>query len=206
MEIARLVKVAENNAYKSLFDKERIMEIYDALLNRRSVRAYYDKPVEREKLDMILKAGAYAPSALNNQKRQFIAITDKKVLSALNYAVESAVDEATRERIKSRSSKGEFNFFYNAPVLIVTACDENEIRPTEDCACALENMFLCAYGLGLGSCWINQLSSICEREPIASVLKDLGMKEGYRVYGCAAIGYGDEGKLSRPKTNEIIII
>jgi nitroreductase len=182
------------------------MEIYDALLNRRSIRAYYDKPVEKEKLDMILKAGAYAPSALNNQKRQFIAITDKNVLATLNKAVEEAVDESTVARIKARSDKGEFNFFYNAPVLIVTACDEKEIRPAEDCACSLENMFLCAYGLGLGSCWINQLSSICDREPIASVLKGLGMKDGYRVYGCAAIGYGVEGQLLRPKTNEIIII
>lgn len=183
------------------------MNTFDAIMQRRSMRAYLDKPVEREKLDKILQAGAYAPSALNNQNRQFIAITDKKVLSELNKAVESAVDESVRERIKSRSEKGEFNFFYNAPVLVVMTCSRDEIRPAEDCACALENMFLCAYELGLGSCWINQLTAICDLEPISSVLKGLGMKDGNGVYGCAAIGYGAvEGKLSRPKTNEIIIV
>ena len=182
------------------------MELKDAIYGRRSIRAYKDTPVEREKLDEVLRAGAYAPSAMNNQARQLLAITNKDTLKKINEAVYAVSDEATRERIKGRSESGEFNFFYNAPVLIAVCCDEKEMRPTEDCACALENMFLTAYSLGLGSCWINQLTDICKVEPIYGTLKALGMKEGYRVYGCCALGYGAvEGKLSRPKTNEIIL-
>ena len=76
------------------------MEVKEALFARRSVRKYSDRAVEREKLEYVLKAGAYAPSALNNQSRQFIAITDKNLLNSLNEAVESGSDEATRARIK----------------------------------------------------------------------------------------------------------
>ena len=56
------------------------MDFEQILFNRRSIRSYLDKPVEREKLDKVLKAATYAPSAMNNQARQFIAITDKEIL------------------------------------------------------------------------------------------------------------------------------
>ncbi len=182
------------------------MELRKALLERRSIRAYLDKPVEKEKLDEVLLAAAYAPSAMNNQDRQFVVITDKAALAKINEAVYALSDAATRSRIAGRSENGEFNFFYNAPVLIAACCDPTQLRPVEDCACALQNMFLAAYGLGLGSCWINQLSDISGDEPVKGALEELGMKKGYRVYGCCALGYAaTEGKLSRPKANEIII-
>lgn len=181
------------------------MELKDAILQRRSIRAYLDRRVEREKLDAVLEAGKYAPSAMNNQARQFLVIENAAALKSINDAVYSAVDEATRQRICGRSENGEFNFFYGAPVLIAVCCDENEMRPVEDCACALQNMFLAAYGEGLGSCWINQLTDLSATQPLKGVLERLGMKSGYRVYGCCALGYAaTEGRLSRPKTNEII--
>ncbi len=201
METAQIVAVV-------VIKKEiNIMNFDEVVLKRRSIRAYLDKPVERGKLEKIMLAGAYAPSAMNSQARQFIAITDKKILKKINRAVEKMVDEETVNRIKGRSETGEFNFFYNAPVLIVATCDMTERFPAEDCACALENMFLSAYSEGLGSCWINQLSSLSVFEPLNSLLRSLGMKEGYKVYGCCALGYpAVEGKLSRPKTNEIIVV
>ena len=67
-------------------------------------------------------------------------------------------------------------------------------------------MFLAAYGEGLGTCWINQLTDKSDLPEIHAVLKAAGMKDGYKVYGCCALGYADgETKLSKPKTNEIVI-
>ncbi len=182
------------------------MEIKDAIYGRRSVRKYLPRAVEREKLDAVLRAGSYAPSAMNNMSRQFVAITKPELLTALNKAVEKSADQELVARIKSRSDNGEFDFFYKAPVLIAVCDDPNGMRPTEDCATALENMFLAAYDEGLGSCWINQLTNICDAPEIHAVLTKAGMKDGYRVYGCCALGYADgEPKLVKPKTNEIII-
>lgn len=183
------------------------METEKVLLQRRSIRAYLPDPVEREKLDKVLIAGAYSPTAMNNHDRQFIAITDRQMLKKLNEIVESISDSATVERIKARSEKGEFNFFYNAPVLIVVASKADGLRPVSDSAVALENMFLQAYDLGLGSCWINQLTDKTENLAIKEFLTSIGLKDGYAVYGCCALGYGAvEGRLSKPKTSEIIIV
>ncbi len=182
------------------------MEIKDAIFGRRSVRKYLPRAVEREKLEEVLRAGSYAPSAMNNMTRQFVAITKPELLAAINKAVENSADEELVKRIRSRSETGEFDFFYKAPVLIAVCDDPNEMRPAEDCAAAIENMFLAAYGEGLGTCWINQLTDKSGEPGIHAVLTAAGMKDGYRVYGCCALGYADgETKLSKPKTNEIII-
>ena len=183
------------------------MEIKDAIYGRRSVRKFLSKPVPREKLESVLKAGTYAPSAMNDQQRQFIAVTDRGALERLNEAVERAADDDTRARIKGRSESGEFSFFYCAPALILVCDSGTAPRPAEDCACALENMFLAALDEGLGSCWINQLTDLSVRPEVREVLIELGMRENCKVYGCCALGYSAaEPVLLKPKTNEIIIL
>lgn len=182
------------------------MEIKDAIFGRRSVRKYLPRAVEIEKLEAVLRAGSYAPSAMNNMSRQFVAITKPELLAALNKAVEKTADEGLVKHIKSRSETGEFDFFYKAPVLIAVCDDPEQMRPAEDCAIALENMFLAAYDEGLGTCWINQLTDKSDAPEIHSVLTAAGMKDGYRVYGCCALGYAAvKPELVKPKTNEIII-
>lgn len=183
------------------------MELEKALFERRSVRSYTSATVEREKLDYVLKAAAYAPSAMNNQDRTFIAVTDKNALARLNAAVESVSDEATRARIKGRSADGKFDFFYSAPVLILVCAKKDGLCPAQDCSVALENMFLAALDAGLGSCWINQLLGKSDLPELNALLKEFGMKDGYAVYGCCALGYAAvKPGISVPKSNEIIII
>ena len=175
------------------------------ILTRRSCRAYTPAAVEEDKLAAILEAANYAPSAMNNQDRQFTAITNKDILSALNAAVENAVTPEAAERIKGRLG-GIFSFFYNAPVLVVTSHFENALAPAADCACALQNIFLSATALGLGSCWINQLCSLCDLPAVRDVLTRAGVPRDHKVFGCAAIGYpAIEGKLSCPKESKIVI-
>ena len=137
-------------------------------------------------------------------------MTQKNFIDAIivssNKAVEKTADEGLVKHIKSRSETGEFDFFYKAPVLIAVCDDPEQMRPAEDCAIALENMFLAAYDEGLGTCWINQLTDKSDAPEIHSVLTSAGMKDGYRVYGCCALGYAAvKPELVKPKTNEIII-
>ena len=50
---------------------------------RKSVRSYTSRPVEKEKVDIMLKAAMAAPSAVNKQPWSFIVIDDKEVLNHL---------------------------------------------------------------------------------------------------------------------------
>ena len=42
-------------------------EVINTIMARRSIRKYHDKPVEHEKLEVIVKCGINAPSGVNHQ-------------------------------------------------------------------------------------------------------------------------------------------
>lgn len=50
------------------------MNVIDAINKRRSIRKFEDKPVEKEKIDLLLRAAMQAPSAVNEQPWEFIVV------------------------------------------------------------------------------------------------------------------------------------
>ena len=62
----------------------------DNIFARKSVRAYLDKEVEKEKIDLMLRAGMAAPSGKDLRPWEFVLVTDRVALdsmaSALPYA------------------------------------------------------------------------------------------------------------------------
>ena len=65
------------------------MNIIEALAQRKSVRAFQDKPVRREKIVRILDAARHAPSGTNAQPWQVAVVTGKKK-DELTQAMEAA--------------------------------------------------------------------------------------------------------------------
>ena len=53
------------------------------IFNRRSVRSYQDRPVEREKLELLLKAAMAAPSARNSKPWAFVVVDQPESMNAL---------------------------------------------------------------------------------------------------------------------------
>ena len=56
----------------------------NSIFHRISVRKYEDRPVEKEKIMEILKAGMQAPSACNQQPWEFFVVTDKEKIQKLS--------------------------------------------------------------------------------------------------------------------------
>ena len=164
------------------------------IIERRSVRSFDpDRKVADNDLMTILKAGASAPSPMNAQAWHFTAVADAAKLAALNEAVKAEMGASDIERNIARSKDETYNFYYHAPLLVIVSVSDKAYYPREDAACALENMFLAAASLGLGSCWINQLSNgVSEAPGVRALLDTLGVPAGNKVYGCAAIGYADK--------------
>ena len=113
-------------------------EVLDAIFNRRSIRSYTEQPVSREQLDILMKAGQAAPSAMNQQPWYFVAIQRKEMIEELASLLNVEEDP-----------------YYNAPLLIVVFADKKAYSPVTDAALAMGNMMLAAQALGLGSCWID---------------------------------------------------
>ena len=56
----------------------------NSIFHRISVRKYEDRPVEKDKIIQILKAGMQAPSACNQQPWEFYVVTDKEKIEQLS--------------------------------------------------------------------------------------------------------------------------
>ncbi|MCI8613098.1 MAG: nitroreductase family protein [Clostridia bacterium] len=161
------------------------------LLERRSVRSFDTaKKAEERVLTEIVKAGAYAPSAMNRQAWHFTVIENSRILLDLNAAVKSIASQSEEERIRSRSTDDTYNFYYNAPALIVVSMSDNALYPREDTGCCMQNMMIAATSLGVGTCWINQLGNGASEQPcVREVLDRAGVPAGNKVYAALAVGY-----------------
>ncbi len=141
------------------------MDVFEAIQERRSIRAYQDKPVPREKLEKILEAGRLAPSAKNIEPWHFIAVTNESKRKAL--------------------SKGMFAKFVAESPVVIAACGNKEASPdwyAIDVALAIENMVLTAVSEGLSTCCVGSFN---EKEVKAA----LNVPEKFEVLLLLTVGY-----------------
>lgn len=152
--------------------------ILQNIKSRRSIRAFTDEPVDPDDLDRIVEAGLWAPSARGLQTWQFTILTDRQRIAALASAIATQL-----QRDPARYD------MYAPAALVVASNDRENPHGMLDCSCALQNMFLAAHSLGLGSVWINQLRGICDEPAIRPLLDDLGIPPNHLVWGMAALGH-----------------
>ena len=178
------------------------MEAIEAILTRRSTRRYSREMPERALVEKVIEAGRYAPSGGNNQTTHFIVFSDKEILSDMAGLVsgEFAKMEITEGMYSSlknsinASKKGGYVFHYGAPVFIVAANKKGYGNAIADSACALENMMIAANALDLGSCWINQLHWLDEKDAVRSFMYKYGLEEDETITGGLILGYPETGK------------
>ena len=194
------------------------MDALEGILTRRSTRKMKPDIPDEALIKQVIEAGRAAPSGSDSQTTRFIVITRPTVLEELRRLVretfaEMEVKEDTYVSLKNSihlSKKGTYVFDYHAPVLIVTANKRGYGNAMADSACALENMMIAANALDLGSCWINQLHWLTDREAIREYMFQIGMKDDEYVTGGLILGYGADGAPARgfrePKGNPVVWI
>ena len=181
------------------------MDAIVAILTRRSTRRFDNKIPDKELIQKVVNAGRYAPSGANSQTSHFIVITNKEVLKEIAELVqgEFAKMEISEDMYVSlkgsinASTKGDYVFHYNAPVLIVIANKKGYGNAIADSSCALENMMIAANAFDLGSCWINQLHWLDDNERIRAFLEGYGLKKDETITGGLALGFSENGLPNR---------
>lgn len=148
----------------------------DILLNRRSLRVFSDQEVSEEDLSYLIKVGFSAPSARNQNSRQFIIIDDREII----------------EQLSTISLGAKVLKNANKVIGVIGYKDTNLPSPDfieADLAAATENILLGATALNLGSCWIG-VSPVKDRTISAG--KILNVSENQFVYSLIAIGHLNE--------------
>jgi nitroreductase len=158
----------------------------ETIFQRRSIRKYTGQPVELEKLDLLLKAGMAAPSAMNCRPWEFIVVTDPEKLA----------------QFRKRLIFGD----RNAPAAIVVCGNPGlSSNPAanmfwvQDCSAAAQNILIAAVGLGLGTVWIG-VHPVAEF--VRTVRKIMSIPKKVTPLCIIYVGYPEAQKPARTQYDE----
>jgi nitroreductase len=146
--------------------------------DRRSVREYTNKPIERKILEEIIDCGRLAPSARNIQPWKFVVVMEKGKLSEIAKQVEWG------------------DFIKDSSACVVICGDKGVKRFQEDCCLAAENMILAAKSMGIGSCYVAALGKNVE-----GVKELLNIPENFEIACLLTLGYFEKNPEPHDKKN-----
>jgi nitroreductase len=123
-------------------------EFFNLLRDRRSIRYFDKKPIEKEILERILSAAVLAPSVENTQPWHFHVITNPEF----------------KKKMMETSCYGDF--IDGSATFVVVSCDKAAKGATQktiwnpremeySCAIAMHSAMLAATTIGIGSCWVS---------------------------------------------------
>lgn len=166
-------------------------ETIQTILGRRSIRAYKPDQLDRDSLEMILDAGKYAPSAMNQQPWHFTVIQNGSLLEKLETSCKTVFMESDIEALRELARRDGFSVFYRAPALVIVTGDSGALAPQYDCTLAMQNMMLAAASLGIGSCWMHAVMMFYATEKGKELFRSLGIvfPERHQPYASAVFGY-----------------
>jgi nitroreductase len=157
------------------------MSVKEIIAQRRSIRRYLDKPVEREIIAECLEAARLAPSADNVQPWRFLVIDDPDLKERFSREVFSGIYSVSK-------------FAGKAPVLILILARldiiahrigkqiQNVHFYLIDTGIAGEHIVLQAEELGLGTCWVGWFNPRKAR-------KVLNIPRKYKIVSLLSLGY-----------------
>lgn len=179
-------------------------ETLNTILKRRSCRIFKEDKIDKSILKEIIKAGTYAPSAMNQQPWYFTVISNKKLLDKISFDTKEIAKNHPLEYIRGYATNEKFHIFYNAPSIILISHMENAYEPKVDCAAATENILLAATSFGIGSCWVEFISYLFEKETEISkkYVEKLEIPSGYKPIHAIALGYSKLDNIPVPKHKE----
>jgi nitroreductase len=156
------------------------MELFEAIYERRSVRRYTDRPIDRDVMEKLLDAARWAPNGSNNNAWRFVVVTSP-IQKQLLLRFTPGVDDV--------------------PAALVVICIEPKQKRVKeatrlvymaDAAIAAQNMALAAHSLGIGSCIVVSFADVALRTL-------LNLPDQVSPYVILTLGYPDETPVPPPR-------
>ena len=131
---------------------------------RRSIRTYKDEPVAKETIEKLLDCVRYAPSGVNRQPVNWLAIMGKDKVHELAAGVANWMEELVKaksplaeafnfKRLAESWKNGQDRICRSAPCVLIAYGVKDDPMVPQSCAISAEYLELAVFGFGLGSCW-----------------------------------------------------
>jgi nitroreductase len=153
------------------------MDLFTAIKERRSCRAFLPDPIDEATIDQVLEAAAWAPSPANLQPWRFIVVTAEEIKEKIR----TTSNELKRTWFEKSGwkwvDKYSIDFLKDVPVMVCVTADPKKTgldvfssqgaeAYQHACAAAIQNMMLAAHSLGLGSLWF----TLFDRDAVREIL------------------------------------
>jgi nitroreductase len=149
----------------------------DTMISRRSIRKFRTERIPDDKVNIILKAAMFAPSARNTQAWQFIVINKREILDKL-------------------AEIHPYGKMLKESTLAVVVAGDKDLESNEgylaiNCSAATQNLLLAVHAEGLGAVWLGLYP---REERIRSISDLFRLPPSILPVNLIAIGYPDELK------------
>ena len=161
-------------------------ETIQTILSRKSVRNYdISKNISPAQLDLLVRTGMAAPTAMDKRPWEFVIVTDRTRLDAMAGALDHG------------------KMLLYAKAAIVVCGDINKALPgmaqefwVQDCSAATENILLAAESMGLGAVWVGLYPFPENMSRVRGVLE---IPENVMPLAAVSIGYPRGGEKPKDK-------
>lgn len=166
--------------------------------SRRSIRKFKKNPVEKDKIEELIKVAAHAPSGHNSRPVQWTVFNDSEkikdiagsVIGWMNWMKENQPEAAKAMHFDMITKAWEFGIdvvTYNSPAIVIAHGSKKNPHAQIGCTIALSHLEVAAPSFGLGCCWGGFLTWAAGTwEPLK---EKLGLPEGHVMHGSMLVGY-----------------
>lgn len=165
----------DGETFVPTYGKRYENETLEVIHNRKSVRHFTDQPVSKEQIEILLRAGMAAPTAVNRQPWAFYVVTNRETLDTLAEQLPYA------------------KMLTQAQAAIVVCGDMEKAGNlidkgywVQDCSAATQNILLAAESIGLGAVWT---ASYPYDDRTKVVIKALDLPENHIPLNVIPLGY-----------------
>ena len=161
------------------------MDVYEAVISRRAIRRFQDRPVPYDVLEKCVDAGRLAPSARNRQLCEYIIVDDEQLLPRVFDSITIWAGQASPIGGPPAGHRPKAYI-----IILINSTLEAELGGTRrttiyDVGLAAENIILVALEQGIGTC---PMLSFNESE----LKQVLNIPDDYAIALVVALGYPDE--------------
>jgi nitroreductase len=158
------------------------MDVYEAILKRRSIRRFEQKEIPSNILEKIADAARLAPSGANLQPCEYVIINKPEILKSVFATLKWAA------YITPLGNPPE-GMEPTAYIIVLVNSRIVKFDPGHDTGAAIENMILTAVEEGIGSCWLGSVN----RTKLAEIIK---MPGHLTIDSVVALGYPAENPVA----------
>ncbi len=161
--------------------------IYELIASRRSIRRFSGEPVAEEFVQMMIEAGTWAPSGLNNQPWKFAVIRDSALKEELAGLTHYSDIVHSCDFLIAVFLDAEASYDRTKDIMAIGAC--------------IQNMLLYCHSAGLGAVWLGEILKKKDR-----VRELLSGSEAFELMAVVAAGHPAEskGNASRRPVSEMV--